>query len=143
MAGVKGKGGPKPQVPFSMKLMEKICERIAQGDNLAQVCDEVGMPSESLVRYWVAQDRDGSFAMYARAKEMQLEWWAEDLLEIADATANDYESVNSARARIDTRKWLMSKLAPKRFGDKVEHSGGVVIRHEDDLRKLDELDKLK
>jgi hypothetical protein len=81
--------------------------------------------------------------MYARAKEMQLEWWAEDLLEIADATANDYESVNSARARIDTRKWLMSKLAPKRFGDKVEHSGGVVIRHEDDLRKLDELDKLK
>jgi hypothetical protein len=70
---------------------------------------------------------------------------AEDLLEIAD---NDDADVNRARLRVDTRKWLMSKIAPKRFGDKRSHeltgaNGGPIQTvdltnlSEDDLSRLE------
>jgi hypothetical protein len=141
MAGVKGV--TKTPVTFSMKLMETICARVAQGDNLNQISKEPGFPTEAAVRQWVAADREGCASMYARAREQQMEWWADDIIRIADSAMSDYESVNAVRVAVDARKWAMSKLAPKRFGDRIEHAGGVTIRHEDDLRKLDELDKLK
>jgi hypothetical protein len=136
MAGVKGKGGQKPAVTFSIKIMETICERVAVGDSLNQICKETGFPSEASVRQWITLDREGCASKYARAREQQMEWWADDLIRIADSAMNDYESVNAVRVAVDARKWAMSKLAPKRFGDRIEHAGGVTIRHEDDLAKL-------
>jgi hypothetical protein len=47
-----------------------------------------------------------------------MEAMAEEILEIADSA--DSENYNPSRLQVDTRKWLMSKLAPKKFGDKVE-----------------------
>jgi hypothetical protein len=80
------------------------------------------MPAESTVRQWVVDDRNGFAAQYTRAREAQMDALAEDLLEIAD---NEKADVQRSRLRVDTRKWLMSKIAPKRFGDKktLEHSG--------------------
>ena len=79
---------------------------------------------------------------YARAREIQAEYHFEELIEIADDGTNDYvakrdasgaivgwrengEWVNRSRLRVDTRKWAMSKMAPKKYGDKsaIEHSG--------------------
>jgi hypothetical protein len=78
---------------------------------------------------------------YARAKEAALEAMADEMLDIADDVERDtYEDgegavriapdvVNRARLRVDTRKWIMSKLAPKKYGDKldVDHKGGFVV----------------
>lgn len=74
---------------------------------------------------------------YTRAKQSGLEAMADEILEIADDTSGDtYEDgsgavkiapdvVDRARLRIDSRKWLLSKLAPKKYGDKVELGGNV------------------
>ena len=44
----------------------------------------------------------------------------EEILEIADGTPAEKGAVALARLRIDTRKWMMSKLAPKKYGDKLD-----------------------
>ena len=100
---------------------------------------------------------------YARAREIQAEYHFEELIEIADDGTNDYvakrdasgaivgwrengEWVNRSRLRVDTRKWAMSKMAPKKYGDKtqVEHSGTVATVDlarlaENDLRQLENI----
>ena len=50
----------------------------------------------------------------------------------------DHEHVQRSRLRVDTRKWAAGKLAPKRYGDKVQHTGdgGGPIRVRPDLSKL-------
>lgn len=73
--------------------------------------------------------------MYARAKEKQAEVLAEEILEIADDKqfdtiikkrkngseyeAENHEWINRCRLRVDTRKWLLAKLAPRRYGDRI------------------------
>ena len=46
---------------------------------------------------------------------------AKEILEIADAPCTNQVEVAHARNRLDTRKWLASKLAPRKYGDRVEH----------------------
>jgi hypothetical protein len=81
-----------------------------------------------------------------RARELQAEYMAEDILTIADEECTtvradkhgtqddgdgktevvfDSTAVQRNRLRVDARKWLLSKLAPKKYGDKVtqEHTG--------------------
>jgi len=82
---------------------------------------------------WVSADAD--FAnRYAHARSSGLEVLAEELVEIADDTTHDQiitaagvmqnsEYIARSRLRVDTRKWLLSKLAPKKYGDKLELSG--------------------
>jgi len=78
---------------------------------------------------------------YARAKELQMDYLAEELLEISDDGSNDTiinekgqkvedkEWTNRSKLRVDTRKWLMSKLAPKKYGDKLDlTTGGSAIK---------------
>ena len=57
---------------------------------------------------------------------------AEQILEISDDVSSDYteledgrkvidhEAIQRSRLRVDTRKWLASKLYPKRYGDRVD-----------------------
>lgn len=98
------------------------------------------MPSKTSVFRWL-NDQPSFRDQYARAREAQAEHWADEILEIADDGSNDWmerrlkdgatetvidhEHVTRSRLRVDSRKWLMSKLAPKKYGDKVvnEHTG--------------------
>jgi len=76
------------------------------------------MPCESAVLKWLNDFPD--FAVqYSRARAMLMERWSDEILDIA---ANEPD-VNRARLQVDTRRWLMSKLAPKRYGDKLTVSG--------------------
>jgi Fe-S-cluster formation regulator IscX/YfhJ len=83
------------------------------------------MPALSTVFLWLSKHKEFS-DQYARAKEMQMEAMAEEILQIADSA--DAETYNPARLQVDTRKWLMSKMAPKRYGDKIEHTGDLSIK---------------
>ena len=68
-----------------------------------------------------SRDPDGWFsAAYARARRQQIEAWSDELLKIADDPRLE---PNDRRVRLDTRKWLMSKLHPARYGDKVTVAG--------------------
>lgn len=98
------------------------------------------MPPEATVRGWVTDDREGFAAQYARARDAGLDKMADEVLQIADDASRDWvkvdgkkslnaEHVQRSRLRFDARRWYLSKLAPKRYGDvqRVEHSGSVDV----------------
>jgi hypothetical protein len=77
-------------------------------------------PHASTVYVWL--DRFPDFAdKYVRAREAATEDMLEDILEIADQKGLDPQE---KRVRIDTRKWVMGRLKPKKYGDKQQLSIG-------------------
>lgn len=106
---------------YSQELADIICDRIARGESLRAVCETEGIPSKETVRNWLREDREGFLAQYTRAREEQADHYADEIIEIADK-ANDAQL---ARLQVDARKWKASKLAPKRYGEKVDltHAG--------------------
>ena len=120
---------------YSEELGTIICHRLIQGESLREICRSDDMPALSTVCLWLSK-HDPFSVQYARAKEIQMEHKLEEIFEIADSSADDttivdgkmivnHENIQRARLRVDTRKWAMSKLAPKKYGDRVvaEHSG--------------------
>lgn len=123
-------------VAYSDELAALICERIANGQSLREICSADDMPSKQAVLKWLADPAKAEFvAQYARAREAQADHFAEEILEISDDGSNDWmrrqqgeetvevanhEHISRSKLRVDSRKWLMSKLAPKKYGDKVE-----------------------
>lgn len=109
------------------------------------ICAEDEMPDKATVFRWLAVNepfRD----QYARAREAQADYYAEEIIEISDDGTNDWmerrseaekgagvntgwvlngEHVQRSRLRVDARKWYASKVAPKKYGDRLEntHSG--------------------
>jgi hypothetical protein len=130
-SAANGRGRPST---FDEAVAKRICERLAMGETLRGICMRRGMPGESTVRGWVVQDIEGFAAQYARARDMGLDTLADEILEIADDDTRDSyvdadgsrkrnnAAINRDRLRVDTRKWYLSKLAPKRYGQRVEVS---------------------
>ncbi len=122
---------------YTPELAREICIQLAEGKFLRQICREERFPSEAAVRGWVIDDRDGFSAQYARARDMGLHSMAEETVAIADDGSNDTykkedgsdgvntDVVQRSKLRVDTRRWLLSKMLPKDFGDKItqEHTG--------------------
>ena len=104
---------------YSDKLAAKICEQLSMGRSLRSVCQDKGMPAASSVFLWLQKHPEFS-EQYARAKEESADAMAEDMLDIAD---HGSLSPQDKRVRIDTRKWLASKLKPKKYGDKAGEPG--------------------
>jgi len=156
-AAVRKRGRPSKYTP---ELAATICERIADGEPLRSVCRDAVMPDKSTVLRWLGNDENAEFRdQYARAREMQADGLFDEALEIADDVSDDWtedkdgkkvfdhEHVQRSRLRVDTRKWAAGKLAPKVYGDKMQHTGdgGGPIRVRPDLSKLtdEELDAIE
>lgn len=126
---------------YTPEIAEEILERLSDGESLASICALEGMPSRGAVHHWVLTDHEGFASRYACAREAGLMTLADDILVISDDGSNDtykddegnqrtdQDVVQRSRLRVDSRKWLLSKLLPKQYGDKValEHSGDVGI----------------
>lgn len=126
---------------YTPEIAEEICERLAGGESLYRICHDEHMPSESTVRAWAIDDRDGFSAKYTRARDLGLDHVAEEVMAIADDASDDWETrvredgseylalnsdhVNRSKLRFEARRWYLSKLAPKKYGDRqqLEHSG--------------------
>ena len=105
---------------YSEEKAAEILRRLGEGEGLLAICRGDGMPSEGTVRSWALDDDPPGFAArYARARELQAEKWADQIVDVADAAA-DHETAAVAKVRIDARKWIASKLLPRRFGDKLD-----------------------
>lgn len=104
-------------------LVDRICEEIAAGRSLNQICKtEEWAPHKSTFYRWIYRHPDVR-DKYARAKNTLQEMAAEEILEIAyNATPETY---NVARLKVDAHKWVASKLLPKKYGEKqqLEHTG--------------------
>jgi len=100
---------------FSQAIADDICQQLAEGKSLRATCAAEGMPAESTVRAR-ARDHAAFGAQYARAREQGYEVMGDSIIEISD----EGEDVARDRLRVDARKWLLSKMLPKVYGDKLE-----------------------
>lgn len=118
---------------YTPDIAATICKALAEGQSLRSICRADDMPSEATVREWVIDDREGFSSQYTRARDIGLDCVAEEVFEIAD-NGSDHQR---DRLRFDARRWYLSKLAPKRYGDKItqEHTGadGGPVQHETKL----------
>lgn len=129
---------------YSAELAERILLQLEAGKSLREICAADDMPSRATVTSWISGNRTGFASQYALAKEIGLDQLAEECLEIADAPLIGEEVITKAdggvevrkgdmlghrKLQIETRLKLLSKLAPKKYGDlqHIEHSGGVDI----------------
>lgn len=117
---------------YAASVFDEMMELIATGAPVRQICLMEGMPSQAQFYKWLQDDTEKS-EKYARAKELQADYFAEEIIDIADNSTNDWmiregkevvdqEAIQRDRLRIDTRKWLMGKCKPKKYGDKLDHT---------------------
>lgn len=100
------------------EIYDRICIGIARGKSLRELCDGQ-KPNIDTIRVWLIEDTAFS-AQYARAREHQADYYADEIIEIADTETDPAK----ARNRMDARKWKASKLKPKVYGDRLAHVGG-------------------
>lgn len=129
---------------YTHELALEICKRLSAGESLRVICFDEDMPNASTVHAWVLEDKEGFSKKYARARSIQAENMFDEILEIADDGSNDFmtitkgdrmyniedkEVTNRSRLRVDSRKWYLSKVLPKKFGDKMDvTSDGEAIK---------------
>lgn len=108
---------------YTDEVAADICAMIAEGRSLKSICSDEGMPHMSTVFRWLGVHetfRDN----YARARDAQADVFADEMTDIADFADMDAAAVAKARLQIDTRKWVASKLKPKKYGDKLGLTDG-------------------
>jgi len=123
---------------YSPEIAEEICERLSEGEPLAQICRDKHMPHDNTVRNWCAADQAVSVAI-ARAREAGFDQIALDAMQVADDCSRDYKKdadgrdvpdhdhIQRSKLRVETRLKLLAKWDPRRYGDRVqtEHSGSI------------------
>ena len=130
---------------FNKKIAEEICIRLMQGESLRKILAADEMPAQSTVYLWLIRAKEEKASkelklfseQYAQARRIQAEGYIDEVMDIADDGSNDWmekfdkdgqsvgwmlngEHVQRSRVRIDTRKWIASKLVPKVYGDKIQ-----------------------
>ena len=119
---------------FTQEIADTICERLMHGETLRQIVLDEAMPHRATVHRWLATNetfRD----QYAQAREYQADTIFDEMFDIADDGSNDWmlrkqgddeievinhEHIQRSRLRIDTRKWALARMAPKKYGEKIE-----------------------
>lgn len=137
---------------YSQEIAAAICERLSVGQSVREICRGDDMPAASSVFKWLTLHED--FAeQYARAKVAGVEALAEEILDIADDATNDWmerkdpdgqnigwvfngEAARRSQLRIDSRKWILSKLAPKKYGDRLDVNANVTTNLVSELAAL-------
>ncbi len=125
---------------YSQEIADRLCESLAEGVSMHRACEPDDMPQKRTVFNWLRTNEE-FLHQYERAKADAADYLAEEMIEIADDGTNDYvtkansdgseyevvntEHIQRSRLRIDARKWIASKLKPKKYGDhtKHEHTG--------------------
>jgi hypothetical protein len=119
---------------FTMEIADQICALLAEGVSLRSVCLRDEMPGMTTVFTWLRAN-EAFREQYARAKDESADALVEEMLDIADNGENDWmkrtgrdgseawvengEAVGRSKLRLDARKWIASKLKPKKYGDKL------------------------
>lgn len=129
------KKGCNRGLKYTPEILDEIVERISLGEPLRQICRDNHMPHWTTVYDWIRDDE--AFALrIARARDLGFDAIAEETLEIADDSRNDYvdrinektgqttrvfdaENVQRSKLRIETRLKLLAKWSPRKYGDRT------------------------
>ena len=127
----KTKAPAKPTKPGSeerAKVSALVLDGMRSGMSAFKACKAAGV-NQSTFNDWLNAD-PALAADYARAREDLIESMAQEVLDLADSEVpadqdgkKDWQAIQKHKLQVDTRKWLLSKLAPKKYGDKLELSG--------------------
>ena len=124
----KNKGG-RPKAKWKSKATaERIFEKMREGKSLRAICKEDGLPTTKVYE-WL----NGEFCeQYADAQEARADYYFDEILNIADEVKPNKNAVAKARLMIDTRKFAMGRMAPKKYGEKVnvDVSGECEVKHD-------------
>lgn len=128
---------PRPS-DYSEEIAEALCAELASGRSLRSICaEDESLPAERTVYMWLLR-HEGFVQKYTRAREVQADVLVDEVLDIADTpvmgektkVTSDGKSetttgdmIDHRRLRVDARKWMAAKLAPKKYGDKLELAG--------------------
>ena len=130
---------------YTQELADAICDRLEAGDSLRKACETAGGPDPSTVLRWTQDAVCIGFAQqYTRAREAGYQKLGDELIEIADTPQIGIETklrpdgsrettegdmLGHRKLQIDTRKWMLSKMLPKLYGDKIvtTHQVGETI----------------
>ena len=103
---------------YTEEIGKEICSRIAEGKSVRSIVKDKEMPSSSMIFRWLLDEDKKRFReQYGVARNIQAELMFEELVEIADREEQD---VMRDRLRVDTRKWYLSKVLPKKYGEKID-----------------------
>lgn len=122
------------------RIVNQVCGRILSGEAVRNIMKDSELPDFSTLLEWVSVDEVKS-KQYSRAMELRGELLFEEMIDICDDGSNDWmerfnregevvgwqvngEHVQRSKLRVDTRKWYLSKLNPKKFGDKTDLTSG-------------------
>ena len=142
----KSKGMPGRPSIYTSELAKEICDTIASSNKALQSLCESNphWPRYNCIYEWISDNRMGFGDMYAKAKESQADYLAEDILRIIDKPetffdehGNERNDVGMIRIKVDALKWHAMKLKPKKYGDKQQIETKVTISHEERLKDLE------
>lgn len=121
------------------KIFDTICERISNGESVNTICKEKDMPDRTTFYKWLNEDdktkNKEKVNKYARATELRADALFDEIIVISDTTIQGKETITKVdgkketkegdmlghrKLQIDSRKWVASKLNPKKYGDKLE-----------------------
>lgn len=130
LVSMKMKSMARKKIPDDERKLktEAMLDLMHSGKPAVTACEEVGLKFSTFL-LWVSQDK-ALADMYAHAREALIEKMAADTMRISDEPVGsvtsggmDSAAVAKQRLQVDTRKWLLSKLAPRKYGEKLEISG--------------------
>lgn len=114
-----------------------IFQKMENGASLRSALIDEQISSSTFYK-WIEQDAEKA-KQYARACEERADKIADEILDIADFTDRDtietdegaeipnHEWIQRSKLRVDTRKWLLGKLNPKKYGDKLDISSKITM----------------
>ena len=124
-------------------IFSLICDELEKGYSLRSILRRENMPSSRTFFKWVDED-ENKVKQYERSVELRSEFLFDEIIEIADKQGEDvgedengnkvinHNIVQRNRLQIDARKWALSKMLPKKFGDRTDiTSGGEKISSND------------
>jgi hypothetical protein len=140
---------------YNPEVASAILARVMAGESLRSICRDENMPARSTVHLWLAKDKAFS-DHYVRACDVRADEVFDEMFEIADDGTNDWmirgsgedatevvnsENVQRSRLRIDTRKWALARMNPKKYGEKIVNEvvgkdGGPIATTSIDAKKL-------
>lgn len=121
---------------YNQEQATRFCELISEGKSMRSACQEKGMVAPKTIFAWLRKYPEFN-KQYDVATKERTEAMAEELLDIADDARNDFmadnyqegktpgyqlngENIQRSRLRVDTRKFLMAKMKPKKYGEKLD-----------------------
>ena len=116
-----------------VELINTICEEMAKGRSLRSVLRDEGMPHHTTFFSWIDDNKE-RLAQYTGAREARADVIFEQILLISDSQEGDiikledgkevtnHDVIQRARLRVDSRKWMLGKMQPKKYGEKLDLS---------------------